>query len=322
LALKQCRYGDVVPACTGFLDSPSGSGSGEKNRLRAHLLRATFANIQGNAELAGADFDALFTLLNEMSPDERSQHRKLECNALIKRGCHLMQIGKRDLAFQIMDMAEVVDGDNADLYHHRGQLLVLLGEVDKAQQDFDKCIRLKPDYVLAKVQSAFASFRAACIRNSMAAANKAIMDFERVVDENPKCAEGYALLGQIYVEQSNFDEANKMYDKALQLQPQNANIYVHKGLLVLQRCGMKEPSVADYVRAEELIQRATRVDPHCEFAYETLGQLHVQRNELSQAIDYFDRAINLVRTELELTHLFGVRLAAEAQIEASKRLST
>ncbi len=63
----------------------------------------------------------------------------------------------------------------------------------------------------------------------MTGATRAIIDFERTVDENAQCAEGFALLGQVYVEQSNFDEANKMYDKALLLQPQNANIYVHKG---------------------------------------------------------------------------------------------
>jgi len=68
------------------------------------------------------------------------------------------------------------------------------------------------------------------------------------------------------------------------------------------------------------MQRATRVDAHCEFAYETLGQLHVQMNELDKALDYFDRAINLVRTELELSQLFALRSATEAQITAKNAL--
>lgn len=38
------------------------------------------------------------------------------------------------------------------------------------------------------------------------------------------------------------------------------------------------------------------------------------------AIEYFDRALNLARTELELIHIIGMREAACSQINAAKQI--
>ena len=66
--------------------------------------------------------------------------------------------------------------------------------------------------------------------------------------------------------------------------------------------------------------RALDVDDKCEFAYETLGTIEVQRGNLSKAIELFEKAIPLANTELEMGHLFGLRDAATAQTTVSTRL--
>ena len=66
--------------------------------------------------------------------------------------------------------------------------------------------------------------------------------------------------------------------------------------------------------------RALDVDDKCEFAYETLGTIEVQRGNLKKAIDLFEKAIPLANTELEMGHLFGLRDAANAQVTVSNRL--
>lgn len=62
------------------------------------------------------------------------------------------------------------------------------------------------------------------------------------------------------------------------------------------------------------------VDDACEFAYETLGTIEVQRGNLKKAVDLFEKAIPLTNTELEMGHLFGLKNAAMAQMTVSARL--
>ena len=61
----------------------------------------------------------------------------------------------------------------------------------------------------------------------------------------------------------------------------------------------------------ELITKALELDEKCEFAYETLGTIEVQRGNLKRAIELFDKAIPLANTELEMGHLYGLRDAAQ-----------
>ena len=55
---------------------------------------------------------------------------------------------------------------------------------------------------------------------------------------------------------------------AAKVDPSNANVFVHRGILALQ-------ARTDIAGARELIQKAIKIDPKCEFAYETLGTLEV-----------------------------------------------
>ena len=70
----------------------------------------------------------------------------------------------------------------------------------------------------------------------------------------------------------------------------------------------------------ELLEKALEIDEKCEFAYETLGTIEVQRGNLKRAIELFDKAIPLANTELEMAHLYGLRDAAQAQITVSSKL--
>lgn len=63
-----------------------------------------------------------------------------------------------------------------------------------------------------------------------------------------------------------------------------------------------------------------RVDPNCQFAYEMLGSIQVQKGALEEGIKHFDRALELAQTELDCAHLFSLRDAAEAQQRATKLL--
>lgn len=91
-----------------------------------------------------------------------------------------------------------------------------------------------------------------------------------------------------------------MYDKCIELEPDNATTYVHKGL-VLSFFVFKESYVnlsstkkiliscvsvcsllqlqwkQDLEMGLELISKAIEIDNKCDFAYETMGTIEVQR---------------------------------------------
>ena len=70
-----------------------------------------------------------------------------------------------------------------------------------------------------------------------------------------------------------FDKADELYQAGMKVDPQNANLLVHRGLVALQAKG-------DISKAVELITRGLDIDEKCEFAYETLGTIEVRdKNE-------------------------------------------
>ena len=118
---------------------------------------------------------------------------------------------------------------------------------------------------------------------------------------------------QVLSDQQQYEKADSYYEQALKVDPTNANILVHRGLIHLQWRG-------DVGKATELIEQAIKLDEKCEFAYETLGTLEVQRGNLKRSVELFDKAIPLANSELEMAHLFGMMDAAKAQLVVTGRL--
>ncbi|KAK7144716.1 hypothetical protein R3I94_010967 [Phoxinus phoxinus] len=296
--MEEENYDKIISECTKEIES------GGRYTAEALLLRATFYLLIGNATAAQPDLDRVINMENASV--------KLRANALIKRGSMYMQQQQAHHSTQDFNMAAEIDPRNADVYHHRGQLKILLDQVEEAVGDFDECIKLRPDSALAQAQKCFALYRQAYTGNNPSQVQKAMDGFEDVIRRFPKCAEGYALYAQALTDQQQFGKADEMYDKCIELEPDNATTYVHKGLLQLQ---WKQ----DLEMGLELISKAIEIDNKCDFAYETMGTIEVQRGNLDKAIDMFNKAINLAKSEMEMAHLYSLCDAAYAQTEVAKK---
>merc|ERR1712098_882258 len=129
-----------------------------ERRHEARLLRATFYILTKQQELAMAD---LTVLIENPEVDV-----KLRVNALIKRASLYIQQCRDpakdpQLSFADFSLAESLDPENADIFHHRGQVHLLIDELNKAMVDFNKAVRLQPNFAVAAVQKLFADYRAA-----------------------------------------------------------------------------------------------------------------------------------------------------------------
>ncbi|XP_046962078.1 mitochondrial import receptor subunit TOM70 [Vanessa cardui] len=296
-ALDGQDYESVVAACTEELESNG------KYTYEALLLRATFYLLLGRHDEAQADLAKVI---------DSDASLKVKVNALIKRASLFTQLENTERCLEDFANAAKLDPNNSDIYHHRGQVYLLLERMDEATAEFAKAVELNPDFSIAYIQKCYADYRHAQLHKNIGALTQVRADFEKALERFPRCAEVYILYAQVLSDQQEWGRAEALFESALAVDPNNATLYVHKGLVQLQKS-------TDFDKAVKLINKAIEIDDKCDFAYETLGTIEVQRGNLRRSLELFEKAIALAKTEQEMTHLFSLKDAAAAQLKVSER---
>ncbi|KAK9873063.1 hypothetical protein WA026_020796 [Henosepilachna vigintioctopunctata] len=302
LAFATEKYDEIIPACTEEINS---SESDSAYIAESLSLRASFYFLCGQFDEATQD---LTTIINNEDYDY-----KIRVNALIKRASIYMQTEKLQECLNDYETAVDLGPNISDVFHHRGQVKLLIDKTNDARDDFQKAVTLNPNFPIAYVQKLYTDYRYALQKQDTELLIENMSNFRKATEKFPDCSESFVLFAQVLTERENFEEANNMYEKALKLNPNNASIFVHKGLLLLQWKNDIQGSV-------KLMREAIDLDKKCEFAYETLGTVEVQRGNLLLAIELFNKAIELARSEMEMTHLFSLRDAATSQLKITTKL--
>jgi len=298
-AFKSQNYEDIIPACSEEIET------NENHKMEALVLRATFHLLLGEHNKALSDMEAVI--------ENVDANVKLRVNALIKRASLYMQLEQPPKAIEDFNRAAELDENNSDVYHHRGQVHLLMEKVTEAMNDFNKAVSLNPNFPIAYVQKCYTDYRYAFSTQNVEKMEEVMKAFQQAIEKFPECSECYTLFAQVLSDQQEFDKANNYFQKAIEVDPENATVYVHRALLQLQWTG-------DIDKAVDLINQALKMDEKCEFGYETLGTIEVQRGNLRRAVELFDTAIPLAKTELEMSHLFSLRDAAMAQAKVAEKM--
>lgn len=114
-ALKDQRYDDVIPICTEEIDRLEERDNPVKMQL--YLLRATFNILLGQADAAMPDLDIVI--------NSDSASKAVKVNALINRARLFMQVENNEKCFEDYKLAVEIDADCSDIYHHRGQVMIV-----------------------------------------------------------------------------------------------------------------------------------------------------------------------------------------------------
>merc|ERR1719319_210496 len=298
-------YDEIIPLCDQEMKE------GGENRVRARLLKATFLVLTKQLKEA---LEELTGVVEEAGEDTRAL-----VNALIKRGylyiqrCHEPNQDS-ELAYGDFNRALEAEPTSADVLMNRGQISLLLDRFPDAMTDLAKAAELSPDFALANVQKLYTDFLAAQGSNDEAAIAKVTEDFKAATEKFPDCVECYALYAKVLQERQDFAGSDAMYLKGIELNPANANLLVHRALLAVQIS-------KDVNKAHEAVEEALKVDDKCEFAWETIGQIYIQKDNMEKAMEAFDKAIPLVNTELEMAHLYGLRESAAGKASARRKLA-
>ena len=189
----------------------------------ARLLRGTFFMLRGSGDEARADFDALLAEVKDADDDSRYDVT-LRVNALIKRGTLSLRRNDEVAAMADLVAAEALDAHNSDVFYHRAQLHLMMDRKWEACADYRRCAELAPDFAVGRVQSVYAEygFRRARLKaggegDTTSLINKTRESFDALLEEFPHCAEGWALYGQIMVDERQYEEADRLFLRALEV---------------------------------------------------------------------------------------------------------
>lgn len=293
-------YEQIIPLCDEELKNEESQFVAE-----ALLLRGTMKLLQGLGDEAIEDLERVGSM-EEADTTVRS-------TAMLREACLRMQRNPEASSLAKLETAKGLDKANSDLYHHHGQQLLQLEMLDEAVAQFNTSIGLS-DFPISYVQKFYAIHRKAVTEENLTLLAQAKEGFEKTLAKFPKCSDALILYAQALSDQGKFEEAEKFFDKAINIQPQNANNVVHKGLMLLQWKG-------DVDGTMKLLEQALQVDPTCQYAHEIRGTIEVQRGRLPDAIKSFKKAISLSNSESEMAHLFSLMEAAEVQVKVARDLN-
>ena len=173
--------------------------------------------------------------------------------------------------------------------YNRGLAYQLRGDVDRAIQDFDRVIALRPE-------SPKALYNRGVARQETGEFDLAIRDFDRVVQLTPEYSAAFRRRGNAYRSTLAFDRAIQDYDQAIRLSPDYAVPFSNRGVAYLNK--------GAYDRAIQDFDQAIRLKPDDGSAYRGRGSAYYDTGEFKQAAADFTRAAELRRGDPYATILF------------------
>ena len=167
----------------------------------------------------------------------------------------------------------------AELAFQQGNVLMMLGQIDKAIERYSHAIDLNPNYAEAYTNRGLAY-------QNKGDYDRAIEDHNKALDLNPSYAEAYFNRGGAYKSKNNYDRAIADFNKATDLNPNFAGAYNHRGVVYLDR-GDYDCAIADFTKAIDL-------DPDfVAEAYYNRGLAYHKKGEIDKALKDYTKAIDL-----------------------------
>jgi len=116
--------------------------------------------------------------------------------------------------------------------------------------------------------------------------DEAIALYQHFLQENPRATNFYILTGELYETKQDWPHARQMYQKALDLSPDNALAANNLASVLLKQGGNLDAAMS-------LAQTARRGMPDSPDAADTLGWVYYQKGLYPSAIDLFEQALSL-----------------------------
>jgi predicted O-linked N-acetylglucosamine transferase (SPINDLY family) len=197
---------------------------------------------------------------------------------LLRLAFSLHQQGRLDQAVDAYQRVLAAQPRNIDALNLLGQCHFHRGAYPEALKLLNKCLKLKPDFVLAHRNVADVHIRQGDLKAALAA-------LRRVIALDPGQAEVHGNLGFVQHSLGRDDEALTHYRQALAIDPRLAR--VHRDLALTLSC-LGRPS-----DAEASLRRAIELEPDFALAHNDLGNVLLAQRRADEAAQSLRRALEI-----------------------------
>ncbi len=160
-----------------------------------------------------------------------------------------------------------------------GLMLHYSGDYIGAIDAYSKAIEMDPKYEIAIEWRGLAYFF------NQSNSQKALADFDKLIEINPNKAFYYSMRGSMYLDIGDYKRAIRDQNSAIKLNPQDA-ISFHSRGIAYYKLGNDEEALNDY-------NHAIKLNPKFARAYRSRGIYYEKLKKNDQALDDYNKAIEL-----------------------------
>lgn len=190
----------------------------------------------------------------------------------------LVSVGDAEEAIAAYEEAQLAQPDEPGTRILLANLYMFAGRLQEATEILDSILEIEPanpDALYARALIAGAEGESAVQRALL----------ERLVQSHPDHADGHAALGELYLEERDYDDAMEAFESSLQNDDENFVALIGLGNLHLREDRPEE--------AEEVLSKAIEISPDYAFAYSDRGKARAIQQELALAEEDMSTAIAL-----------------------------
>jgi spermidine synthase len=315
-----------------------------ERRISRHILRGYLANWRGQLQEGTREYRKALKLdpqdegiKHALGISARQKQHALEAlqrhpqdvKALGKLGYIAWNEQQYDEAIRHFQHVLAIEPHNAAAYIHLGVNYAAQGAYEASIAAYREAARLNPEYAALVEQSIDlvqhlqrakerpadpdVHLQLGKIYAADGRSDRAIEEFEKVVELAPSLAQGFLNLARNYEVEERYTEALEAYGQALGLEPDNALARNNYEKLAIKTA--LDSGQTTRIRLGE--GSALEVDPHSDATYYHLGLRYLRNHEPEAAVDALKQAVRL-RPEHATAYLFlGLAYASqEASAEA------
>ncbi len=194
-------------------------------------------------------------------------------------------------------------------YHFMlGKYFMYENKLDEAESEFQKALSLDP-------LSRDIAFNLAVVNLKKGKVDEAKKLLLSIVQREGYYPEVHELLGRIYASLKDYDNAIKEFEKSLEEESENLELYFELATLYAEQ--------QNYDEAIKTFDRLLKIVPDFYLAFYYLAKIEIQRNNINSAIEYLKKSIEadkrFVSGWIELGELYEKNNKIDEAIEVYKR---